>query len=73
MSTDRHVIGGRISYYKYHGPKRHLSVMGDLPHQIIFTTYATVAADFSQGGGVLDKFFWHRLVLDEGSFAGFCL
>lgn len=63
---NRHVVEGNLSYYKYHGPTRRLDVSNSLPYDVVLTTYTTVAVDYSRGGGVLDKFHWYRLVLDEG-------
>jgi SWI/SNF-related matrix-associated actin-dependent regulator of chromatin subfamily A3 len=62
----RHVVPGTLNYYIYHGPDRRLSSSSPLPHHIVFSTYGTVAADFSRGGGVLNCFHWYRLILDEG-------
>lgn len=62
---NRHVVEGNLSYYKYHGPTRRLNVSNSLPYHVVLTTYTTVAADYGRGGGVLDKFHWYRLVLDE--------
>ncbi|ETS83639.1 hypothetical protein PFICI_05515 [Pestalotiopsis fici W106-1] len=64
-SVDRHVVEGKISYCKYHGRMRRLDDLTNSPHDIVLTTYATVAKDYSPGGGMLDHFQWHRLVLDE--------
>ncbi|KAI2909922.1 hypothetical protein CBS147371_9294 [Aspergillus niger] len=63
----KHLIPGALKYYKYHGPGRCISLSSPPSDDIIFTTYATVEADFSSSGGnsVLSRFLWHRLILDE--------
>ncbi|KAJ8132835.1 hypothetical protein O1611_g787 [Lasiodiplodia mahajangana] len=63
--VERHVAPGTLSLYKYHGPNRKLPSSPPLPYQIVLSTYATVAADYSRGGGVLACFHWRRLILDE--------
>ncbi|KAJ5338183.1 hypothetical protein N7452_004911 [Penicillium brevicompactum] len=62
---ERHVVAGSLSYYKYHGVSRSLNTSVCPPYNIVLTTYGTVVADFSRGGGALSKFRWYRLVLDE--------
>lgn len=64
---ERHVVPGTLSVYKYHGPNRKLPSSSTLPYHIVLSTYGTVAADYSRGGGVLACFHWYRLILDEGS------
>ncbi|KAK2762331.1 hypothetical protein FQN54_001341 [Arachnomyces sp. PD_36] len=63
---EKHVVPGTLTYYKYHGQSRAISLSSSLPYHVVFSTYSTVAADFSRGGGVLSGFHWHRLILDEG-------
>lgn len=48
-----------------------LQLSASLPYNIVFSTYGTVAADFSRGGGMLDRFHWYRLILDEGNWTTF--
>jgi SWI/SNF-related matrix-associated actin-dependent regulator of chromatin subfamily A3 len=55
--------------HKYHGPKRELNPLKLLDFDIIFTTYATVAAEFRRGSNVLHNINWFRIVLDEGRSA----
>ncbi|PLB50322.1 hypothetical protein P170DRAFT_463556 [Aspergillus steynii IBT 23096] len=64
---EKHVIPGALKYYKYHGPGRCISLSSPPSNYIIFSTYATVEADFSSSGGdcVLNRIHWHRLILDE--------
>ncbi|KAK3377269.1 SNF2 family N-terminal domain-containing protein [Lasiosphaeria ovina] len=62
---NKHVTPGTLNYYRYHGPDRRLPLSGDFPYHVVISTYGTVAADFSRGGGVLGFFHWYRLVLDE--------
>ncbi|KAK3294356.1 SNF2 family N-terminal domain-containing protein [Chaetomium fimeti] len=61
----KHVIPGTLECYRYHGPDRRLPSSGAIPYHVIISTYGTVAADFTRGGGVLRCFHWYRLVLDE--------
>ncbi|KAI1354797.1 hypothetical protein F5Y01DRAFT_272743 [Xylaria sp. FL0043] len=61
----RHVVPGTLSFYKYHGTNRNLPSSSPLPYHIVLSTYDTVTADYSRGGGVLTCFHWYRLVLDE--------
>ncbi|KAI0861631.1 hypothetical protein F4860DRAFT_524233 [Xylaria cubensis] len=62
---ERHVVPGTLSVYRYHGPNRKLPSSPPLPYNIVLSTYGTVAADHSRGGGVLSYFHWYRLILDE--------
>ncbi|KAL2843330.1 SNF2 family N-terminal domain-containing protein [Aspergillus pseudoustus] len=64
---EKHVSPGALTYYKYHGNRRSISLSSSPPYHIVFSTYATVEADFSRSGGrgVLNCFHWHRIVLDE--------
>jgi SNF2 family DNA or RNA helicase len=66
--SKRHTAEEALKIYEYHGPKRCLPTSGELPYDIVFSTYGTVSADFGRGGGVLDHFQWYRIVLDEGEF-----
>jgi hypothetical protein len=38
-----------------------------LEKDIVFTTFATAAAEYKQGQSPLSKVHWFRIVLDEGS------
>ncbi|KAI1145587.1 hypothetical protein F4825DRAFT_473811 [Nemania diffusa] len=62
---ERHLAPGTLSVYKYHGLSRKLPSSSPLPYHIVLSTYGTVVADYSRGGGVLACFHWHRLILDE--------
>ncbi|KAJ5802175.1 uncharacterized protein N7503_004625 [Penicillium pulvis] len=62
---EKHVVSGTLTYYKYHGPSRSLNTSSSPPYHILLTTYGTVMTDFNRGGGALNHFRWHRLVLDE--------
>ncbi|PYH39514.1 DEAD/DEAH box helicase [Aspergillus neoniger CBS 115656] len=63
----KHVIPGVLKYYKYHGPGRCISLSSPPSEDVILTTYATVEADISSSGGngILNRVYWHRLILDE--------
>lgn len=63
---DRHVKPGTLSIYRYHGLNRRLDESREVSYDVVISTYATVTSDFSRGGGVLSKFSWYRLILDEG-------
>jgi uncharacterized protein YeaC (DUF1315 family) len=44
--VERHIVPGTLSYYKFHGQARKIDYPQLLQHDIVFTTYGTVAADF---------------------------
>jgi SWI/SNF-related matrix-associated actin-dependent regulator of chromatin subfamily A3 len=67
--TPRHILPNTLNMHKYHGPKRELDPLKLLDFDIIFTTYATAAAEFRRGSNVLHNINWFRIVLDEGRFA----
>lgn len=62
----RHVYPGELPCYKYLGPGRDKEP--ELLHDtaIVFTTYATAAAEFRRGNSNLERIKWFRIVLDEG-------
>lgn len=63
-----HVIPGRLSSYVYHGPSRTADVELLAKFDIVFTTYGTVAAEFSDSlkkKKALASLNWFRIVLDE--------
>ncbi|KAI0904683.1 hypothetical protein F4823DRAFT_633777 [Ustulina deusta] len=62
---EKHVTPGTLSYYKYHGPDRRLPSSSPPRYHIVFSTYGTIAADSSRGGGILSHFHWYRIILDE--------
>ena len=63
-----HVISGRLSSYVYHGAGRITDVERLAKFDIVFTTYGTVAAEFSDSlkkRKALASLNWFRIVLDE--------
>ncbi|KAI0123677.1 SNF2 family N-terminal domain-containing protein [Xylariales sp. AK1849] len=62
---EKHVTKGTLTYYKYHGTSRRLSTTSPIPYDIVLSTYSSIAADYSRGGGVLKCFEWYRIILDE--------
>ncbi|KAI1374362.1 SNF2 family N-terminal domain-containing protein [Hypoxylon crocopeplum] len=65
---EKHVVPRTLQFYKYHGANRSLPLASKMAYHIVMSTYGTVAADFRRGGGVLYRFKWYRLVLDEAHF-----
>lgn len=57
---------GSLSTYKYHGHGRAIPLLDLLSHDIILTTYGTVAADIKAKNDLLHRVVWYRVVLDEG-------
>jgi hypothetical protein len=67
LTTSRHTRAGRLTISKYHGQERvrHYSEM--MGHNIILTTYGTVATEFRKSRRqVLYHMRFFRIVLDEG-------
>jgi SWI/SNF-related matrix-associated actin-dependent regulator of chromatin subfamily A3 len=65
-SSLRHVLPNTLNMHIYHGSKRESDSLKLLAFDIIFTTYATVAAEFRHCSNVLHSINWFRIVLDEG-------
>lgn len=63
----RHLLPGSLSCLKYHGQNRTTEPLMLLQHDIVLTTYGTVAADISRGRTMLHRINWFRVVLDEGN------
>jgi SNF2 family DNA or RNA helicase len=64
--TIRHILPDTLTVYKYHGPKRETDPTKLRNFDIVFTTYATIAAEFCKGTSVIHQLEYYRLVLDEG-------
>jgi SNF2 family DNA or RNA helicase len=63
-----HVIAGRLTCYVYHGAGRITDVEQLAKFDVVFTTYGTVAAEWSDSLGkrkALASLNWFRIVLDE--------
>ncbi|KAK5056112.1 hypothetical protein LTR84_012665 [Exophiala bonariae] len=61
----KHTVAGTLSIYKYHGQSRNIALPNLLNHDVLLTTYATVAADFRRKRSRMFKILWYRIVLDE--------
>ena len=56
-----------ISFYRYHGYHREAELLSE--HDIVATTYNTVASEYKRkrgGAKNVFSFHWHRIILDEG-------
>jgi SNF2 family DNA or RNA helicase len=62
----RHVYPGGLQLFKYLGPERHAEQQSLFDKDIVFTTYATVAAEKNNEQSPLRCIDWFRVVLDEG-------
>lgn len=80
-SEFRHIHPETITSCRYHGAGRSTAMMDLLTHDIILTTYATIAAEFCRGQSMMHRIKWYRIVLDEGkehsrtlsSYYSFCI
>ncbi|KAI0805705.1 SNF2 family N-terminal domain-containing protein [Xylaria sp. FL0064] len=61
----KHTNPGTLPFHKHLGPERHKETQLLYEQPIVFTTYATVAAEFRRGNNTLAKINWFRIVLDE--------
>ncbi|KAF2102280.1 hypothetical protein NA57DRAFT_35076, partial [Rhizodiscina lignyota] len=61
----KHTYPGSLSFHKHLGQSRHAETHLLCEKVIIFTTYATVAAEYCKGNSTLAKINWFRIVLDE--------
>ncbi|KAJ3454414.1 hypothetical protein MRS44_018308 [Fusarium solani] len=61
----KHVYPASLSVHKHLGRGRHKETQLLCQREIVFTTYATVAKEFSGGKSALAKINWFRIVLDE--------
>ncbi|KAJ2989303.1 hypothetical protein NUW58_g3536 [Xylaria curta] len=61
----KHTNPGTLPFHKHLGPERHKEIHLLHEQPIVFTTYATVAAEFRRGDNTLAKINWFRIVLDE--------
>lgn len=62
----RHTNLYTLAFYKYHGQNRNIALHELLSHDVILTTYGTLAADFKRRQSFLYKIRWYRVILDEG-------
>ncbi|KAI1121432.1 SNF2 family N-terminal domain-containing protein [Nemania abortiva] len=61
----KHTHPGTLPFHKHLGPDRHKETQLLHERSIVFTTYATVAAEFRRGDNTLAGINWFRIVLDE--------
>ncbi|KAH0444748.1 DNA repair protein rad5 [Colletotrichum camelliae] len=61
----KHIYPGNIAFYKHHGNKRKDYAEDLFKANIVFTTYATIAAEASRNIDVVEGIHWFRIVLDE--------
>ncbi|KAF2267626.1 hypothetical protein CC78DRAFT_511815 [Lojkania enalia] len=61
----KHTFAGAISFHRHLGSARHAERHLLQQRMIVFTTYATVAAEYNRGDNPLSKINWFRIVLDE--------
>ncbi|KAI3335700.1 SNF2 family N-terminal domain-containing protein [Ustulina deusta] len=61
----KHANPGTLPFHKHLGPERHQETQLLQERPIVFTTYATVTAEFRRGDSTLAKINWFRIVLDE--------
>ncbi|KAI8934777.1 hypothetical protein NX059_008464 [Plenodomus lindquistii] len=64
---ETHIAPGTMDVRIYHGTNKRFDLPTLLRSDVVITTYATIAADFSQGKSILNHIQWYRLVLDEGN------
>ncbi|KAH9240166.1 hypothetical protein K456DRAFT_1826169 [Colletotrichum gloeosporioides 23] len=65
VNPTRHIYPGGIVFYKHHGNKRKDYAKDLLKANIVFTTYATIAAEASRNNDAIAGMHWFRIVLDE--------
>ncbi|KAF4300775.1 hypothetical protein GTA08_BOTSDO07089 [Botryosphaeria dothidea] len=64
-SIFRHISPGTLKVHKYHGQHRQIDRPSLVDHDVVLTTYGTVATELRRGRGMLQSINWYRLVLDE--------
>jgi SNF2 family DNA or RNA helicase len=69
LQYKRHVHEGTLRVSKFHGQGKLNDHVTLLDHDVVLTTYATVASEFSKDNSVLYRVEWFRVVLDEGTFS----
>ena len=71
-----HLEPGALRYCRYYGPKRLENAHLVSQHDIVITTYDTVALEWQKLESSVTSLFavdWHRVVLDEGKASQACL
>lgn len=64
-TSDRHLAPNTLTVCRYHGTRKITNVKLLSDFDVVLTTYATLAAEFS-GDCRLHQLTWFRIVLDEG-------
>jgi SWI/SNF-related matrix-associated actin-dependent regulator of chromatin subfamily A3 len=62
---NRHVSPSTFLVHRHHGNRKITDLAKFVDFDIVLTTYATLAAEFS-GNSLLHQVDWFRIVLDEG-------
>uniref|UniRef100_A0A8C6LEJ2 Transcription termination factor 2 n=1 Tax=Nothobranchius furzeri TaxID=105023 RepID=A0A8C6LEJ2_NOTFU len=71
MEIDRHVKGGKLSVYLYHGPNRERSARVLADYDVVVTTYSLVSKEIPvkkeepSHSAALLRVAWARVILDE--------
>lgn len=65
QEVQKHILPNILTVHKYHGPKRETDLTELRNFDIVFTTYATIAAEFCKGVSLIHQLEYYRLVLDE--------
>ncbi|KAH7044601.1 DNA repair protein rad5 [Macrophomina phaseolina] len=60
-----HIRPGTLKVHKYHGQHRQIGRADLIEHDIVLTTYGTIATELRRPQGIPEHINWFRLVLDE--------
>jgi SWI/SNF-related matrix-associated actin-dependent regulator of chromatin subfamily A3 len=66
LRVNRHTYPGVLSFHSHIGQGRQKETRLLFDRDIVFSTYATVATEYSRGESPLSAVNWFRIVLDEG-------
>ena len=66
QTSARHVDHELLKVHKYHGIRKDIDLDSLVEHDVILTTYATLASGFKKRTSLLQQIRWFRVVLDEG-------
>ncbi|KAJ3671720.1 hypothetical protein LUZ60_007799 [Juncus effusus] len=62
---EQHTKPGSLKVYLYHGSDRTKQRKELLKHDIVFTTYSTLSAEFANPNSPIKEINWYRIILDE--------